>query len=131
MAYIDYATTDDLEAYLIVETLPAGSARLLARANELIHQAMLNNYISTNTDHVNAAKLAACAQVEYWQNVGETALSIGGLSSFSIGSTSMNFGQNSGNVQTSPNSLSPRSKAYLNEQGLLYKGLKSMVMLNE
>jgi hypothetical protein len=117
--YTNYATHDDVAEYLgkTVEELPSDIIRLISRASELIHQLIKYNYISTNEDHQEAAKLATCAQVEYMQSVSEDALINPNVQSFSIGSVSMQLGQAGSRAQ-----LSLRSKSYLNEQGLLYKG---------
>lgn len=120
--YVDYATTADLASFLgiTVQTLPTDASRLLRRASEIVKQSMLSNYISSNSDHVEAAKLATCAQVESWMQSGEASAVGGKLQSFSLGELSMNYGSSGAN---SGNTLCGRSKAFLNQQGLCYRGI--------
>lgn len=114
------ATKADLAKFLAVEetSLPINADRLLLRASELIQQAMLNNYNKSNTEHVEAAKLAVCAQVECWIEAGEGVA--GPVQSYSVGDVSVNFGANSQNR----GQLAIRAKMFLNQQGLLYRGVK-------
>lgn len=133
MLYEEYATKSDLAAFLGVneDQLPEDSERLLKRASELVKQSIIIWPINTNpysnvlvneTDEKNkeAMKLATCAQVEYWINFGEN-ISMEGLQNFSLGdlSMSMNVGQNK-------NILCERARAFLNQQGLLYRGIKGV-----
>lgn len=120
--YSQYATKENLAEFLdiVVEDLPSDSNRLLKRASEMVQQAILENYNSANTKHVEAAKLAVCSQVEYWQNMGEASSIIGTVQNFSLGSLTMNFDENKkgGNV------LCDRARNFLNQQGLLYRGVR-------
>lgn len=119
--YTTYATAADLAEYLdVVEAeLPEGFTRLLRRASEMVHQAMFENYVSTNVAHAEAAKLATCAQIEFWTKVDEDVSISGGVQKFSIEGISMEFGD----VSKKANKLCERSYRYLMEQGLLYCGL--------
>ena len=123
--YAVYAELSDLAAYLgvAVGTLPATSTRSLTRASELVQQAMFENYDSNNADHVEAAKLATCAQVEYWGVVDESIVIGGGVQSFKVGDVTMDFGQTQV-ARGETNSLCQRSIAYLSQQFLLYRGLR-------
>lgn len=118
--YSVYATKADLAAFLFVleANLPDGSDRLLQRASELIKQSTLDNIDATNTNHMEAVKLAVCAQVEYWSQMGETTAIGGGAVNFSLGDLSMNMGD-----AKTMGTVSPRAKGYLNDQGLLYRGI--------
>lgn len=119
--YPVYATTADLAAFLgLTEAqLPANSERLLRRASELVKQATLTNIDTTNANHMEAAQLATCAQVEYWSDMSESTAIVGQVSSFSLGDLSMNMGE--GQKQ---GALASRARAYLNDQSLLYRGIK-------
>ncbi|MCX7924134.1 MAG: hypothetical protein N3B21_19320 [Clostridia bacterium] len=122
MAYVAYATKTDLAAFLFTteDKLPGDSDRLLMRASELIKQATLNNVRSDNTNHTEALKLATCAQVEFWMSAGESSNIEGKVASYSMTDVSINFGDNI----TKGGQICMRSRAYLNDQGLLYRGIK-------
>lgn len=94
MAMTPYATTLDLADFLFVEesALPDDSARLLQRASELVSSLVKRNYDSTITTHVEAVKQATCAQVEYWQEVGESMDTRGPLQGLIIGKTQYQYG---------------------------------------
>ena len=117
---VPYATIEDLLEYLDTSTSPDGATRLLLRASELIEQAMSSNYIASNSLHVEAAKMATCAQVEHWIEIGESMAITGPIKSFGSGNLSVDFGRINGSQ------ISPRSKNYLNNQGLLYRGINSL-----
>lgn len=123
MAYPVYATTEQLATYLGMpeESLPSDSLRMLTRASELVQQATMGNVDSANADHLEAAQLATCAQVEYWMGSGEDVSKNGNFSSLSIGSFSVNYGSSVG----SDRQFSPRARNYLMHAGLLYRGVKS------
>ena len=120
--YSVYATLADLADYLgVVESdLDSNSTRLLKRASELMQQLTQDNYDSTNDDHVEAMKLATCAQVELWQSSGEEIAINTGYKKVAIGSFSAEF-----DGSTSKNQVAPRTRQYLNQQGLLYRGVRS------
>lgn len=120
--YSTYATLADLAEYLDVDinSLADTSSRLLTRASELVAQLMFDNFVPTNANHVEAAKLATCSQVEYWQSVDESVAISGNVTEFSIDNTSMKFKDNGGQ-------LCIRSRSYLNQQGLLYRGIKRSI----
>jgi hypothetical protein len=124
--YTTYATTADLAEYLgIAEgSLPADSTRLLKRASELIKYLCLNNIDSTSADHTEALQLATCAQVEYWISTGESISLMSGVKSISIGSFSVDYGDSKNGSATSQ--LATRARHYLNDQCLLYRGVKSI-----
>jgi len=125
--YTTYATNADLATYLgvVVGDLPSDSQRLLNRANELVKQITLSNIDETNENHMEAAKLAVCAQVEYWQSMGETTALSGDVKSFSIGNFSVDYGGGGGSGSSSnTNQVASRTRNYLNQQGLLYRGVR-------
>lgn len=119
--YEVFATNEDLAEYLNIEVnnIPPDSERLLQRASELVKQTTLNNIDIYNIKHLEAAKFAVCAQIEYWIYAGENISIIGNVASYSLDDLSMNFGDNI--IQQG--SLCKRAIAYLNHQGLLYRGL--------
>jgi hypothetical protein len=84
----------------------------------------MGNIDEANTDHAEAAKLATCAQVEYWNEASESVSISNGYKSLSIGSFSVDFGNNGGGSSNS-NSLASRSRFYLQDQGLLYRGVRT------
>ena len=117
--YSTYATSADLVMFLgTSDDLPEISTKLLLRASELVKQATFNNIVSTNAAHLEAAKLATCAQVELWLQSGESIAIDGMPQSFSIGNVSIT----QGSIDKVSGSLSLRARAYLNQQGLLYCG---------
>ena len=79
----------------------------------------MNRINTTNVDHMEAAQLATCAQVEYWISLDESVSTAGGIKSVSIGSFSIDFGD----FDTTARQFSPRAKNYLSQQGLLYRGV--------
>jgi len=121
--YSVYATTTELATYLgiTVASLPADATRLLTRASELIKYAVIDNIDSTNDDHTEALQLATCAQIEYWLEMGESiSISSGSYKSVGIGSFSVSYTGSSASQQ-----LAVRSRTYLQDQGLLYRGVKT------
>jgi hypothetical protein len=122
--YEAYATTAQLATYLGVEeeALPANSERLLLRASELVAQATLGRIDLTDEDLEEAAQLATCAQVEYWQDgLGEGADISGRPNNFSLGDLSMNYGKG----YQAKGALCDRSRRYLSDQCLLYRGISA------
>lgn len=121
-----YATTTDLAEYLgvTVGELPSDAERLLDRASELVEHAMFNNYDSSITEHVEAAKKATCAQVEFWNNIGEGTAIVGrNIEGYKSGDLSMSFGKGS---NSSVDKLSSRATLHLGRHGLLYRGVKNI-----
>ncbi len=94
--------------------------RILKRAALIVDSRIL---IGISTDEqVTAYKNAVCAQAEYMGSMGgASALNMGTVSSFSIGSFSMSTGggaSGDGSHEISGNALD-----YLDRAGLLYRGL--------
>lgn len=122
--YEVYATKDDLAEFLgiSVEDLPTDSERKLSRASEMVKRSTMGNLDFLNIDHLEAAKLATCAQVEHWLEVGEFNIP-SGLKNFSLGDLNMSFGDSDAS-QLNNSVLCSRARDYLNDQGLLYRGVK-------
>lgn len=118
MPYPIYATQEDLKEYLSIEKDVPDSQRLLKRASDFIHYLISRNFRPSSVKHKEAAKLATCAQVEYWLEAGESTAITGSFKSFSLGDLSMDYGDSNSTV-----SLSSRSQHYLNMEGLLYRGV--------
>lgn len=112
-----YATTTDLAGYLgIAETsLPTDANRLLDRASEFVDYITFNRIDSTNTTHLDRAKNATCAQVEYWIGIDESMDIVGSPDRFSAGSFSYD-----GKLAE----LAPRAKRILLHAGLLNVGVR-------
>lgn len=114
-----YATVSDLEDFLGV--LPADAERLLKRASELIyaktffraedawHEVDEDNPADIYTDNLRDA---VCAQVEYWQETGE---------SFAIVAPKQAAEAGKLKVPALPE-LAPRARDFLQRTGLLYAG---------
>lgn len=119
--YEQYATSAQLSAYLSrdIALLPADHARLLKRASEQIFSLVKMNYNSLRVDHVLAVQYATCAQVEFFIEAGETTNIIGNITSMGSGKTSISVDP------ASIKRLCSRSISYLNDVGLLYRGISS------
>jgi hypothetical protein len=118
-----YATSGDLADYLGIEVadLPTGSSRLILRAQELIDAVTLKQIDTTDTAHLAAAKLATCAQVEWWNSVGEDRDVAGAVQQYSMGKFSITYGGSDNRI--SPAYLAPRAQRVLFTAGLLYAGV--------
>ncbi len=125
--YTVYVTEAQLAAYLGIDVgdLPTDVERQLTRASEMIKQATLNNIDEDNTDHMEIAQLATCAQVEYWINQGEDISTSPGYKRLKIDKFEVEFngsGSDSGSANT--RQLAPRAKNYLSDYGLMYRGVR-------
>lgn len=118
-----YATLSDLASYLGVQEfeLDDNSQRLLDCASMLIDMYTLGKINVNNYLHMEAAKLATCAQVEFWQATGDPLGVLSMFGSLSLGS----FSASLGNTQNSPSNLplAPRAYQALFMEGLLYTGV--------
>ena len=116
-----YATVNDLAKYMDIKEseLPDDTTRLLDRASELIETKIMHNYDEEIEDHVEGAKQATCAQIEYWLNMSEDIDITNMPHNVSIGSFSMGSGQSSSSSFTK---LAPRARRLLFTSGLLYAG---------
>jgi len=120
---MSYATLADLASYLGVQEfeLDDNSQRLLDCASMLIDMYTLGKVDANNPNHMEAAKLATCAQVEFWQATGDPLGVLSMFGSLSLGS----FSASLGSTQNSPSSmpLAPRAYQALFMEGLLYTGV--------
>jgi len=116
-----YADAADVAEYMSVEVaaLPADINRLLARASELVDYLTFSNLDVTLDAHETAARLATCAQVEFWIQVGENTDVGREIRSYTKSKVSIVFG---GHPWTEK-SISPRTRRYLFDAGLLYRGV--------
>jgi len=118
-----YATLEELAEYLDVQEsgLEEDSERLLEMASLLIDHYTLGKVDITNLSHIEAAKLAVCAQVEYWHETGDNVGLLETYGSLSLGSFSVSRG--SGTASTPQLQLAPRAYQALFMEGLLYRGV--------
>jgi len=122
--YQKLANNDDLKEFLDVEEVPEACERLLQRASELIYQATFTNLDLNNDKHVEAVKLATCAQVEYWLEVGEMFAFVNGVRSLSIDSFQIEFSPtNQMSESMDKGQLANRARNFLLIEGLLYRGM--------
>lgn len=120
--FVDYATKADLAKYMgkQEDELPANVEILITRASELVCIAMRNNYNPENEKHVEAAKLAACAQCQDWIEREVSAVANENIASFSLGELSITYS----NVDKYSNKLCATSIRYLSYKHLLFKGMR-------
>lgn len=120
--FVDYATKADLAEYMgkKEDELPSGVEILIKRASEIIFIAMRGNYNPNNEEHVEAAKLATCAQCQDWIEREVSAVANNNVASFSLGELSITYSD----VDKYSNKLSTAAVRYLNYKHLLYKGMR-------
>lgn len=120
--FIECATKEDLAEYMgrKVEELPSGVEILVKRANEIICIAMRHNFNPKNEEHVEAAKLAACAQCQDWIEREVSGVSNENIANFSLGELSITYSD----VDKYSNKLSSTAVRYLNHKHLLFKGMR-------
>lgn len=118
-----YFTIDDLSEYMGIDIkeLPSNADSLMKRASELISLAIKRNYKPDSEAHKTAAKLAACAQCEYWIENGIKPSSNGNISSYSLGELSVSLADSR---KLSTSTLCDMAISYLNGEYLLYKGMR-------
>lgn len=126
MAYIVYATLADVASFTgrSVDSLPANTSALLARASDLIANSIIVEIISP--DHDEALKLATCAQVEFMFTSGIQDANGRQIQSYTAGSTSVTYA-NDGPKKP----LCSLARSYLNKLGLLYRGVRMTSQLSE
>lgn len=117
MTTVAYADATALEEFTGTDA-PEGAARLLARASELLDDRVRRTFtvdddtdLPTDTDIAAALSDAACAQVEYWVEVGEEH-DVEGLSGVGIAVGTLRLDQ-------LPPELAPRARRILRTAGLL------------
>lgn len=120
--FVEYATPTDLAEYMGVkeEEFPKGINIMLRRASELVGIAMRNNYNPGYESHVEAAKLATCAQCQNWIETNLSPVTNGNVSSYSLGELSITYSD----VDKYSNKLCVTAVRYLNVKHLLYKGMR-------
>lgn len=113
-----YATTAQLAEYLgvAVGDLPGDAGRLLQRASEYVDQVTLGKAAQADLteDQKTQRKLATCAQVEYWLEIGEGAAVAGVAQDIQIGTLRVHQGATNLQPETAP-----RAHRYLMMAGLL------------
>ena len=126
--FVDYATKADLAKYLGVNEsdLPSEAETYISRASEMVCIAMRNNYNPNNAEHVEAAKLATCAQCKEWVDRGTTTVMDNNIASYTLGELSVTYATNNSNDDTkvNTNALSYDAIRYLNYKHLLYRGMR-------
>lgn len=109
-----YATASDLEDYLR-SSPPDDADRLLERASELLDSEVLRGawydidattLMPTNAQVIAAFRQAVCAQVEFWEEVGEQNDTSGLVEDVSIGSARIRYGIGADRV--GPKFVAPR-----------------------
>lgn len=120
--FVDYATKADLATYMgkKEDELPSGVEILIKRASEIVCIAMRKNYNPSNEEHVEAAKLAVCAQCQDWIEREVSAVANNNIASFSLGELSITYSD----VDKYSNKLCATAVRYLNYKHLLYKGMR-------
>ena len=120
--FVEHATSVDVSAYMgkQLDEMPKGIEIVVKRANELVHIAMRGNYNENNDDHIEAAKLAVCAQCQHWIETELSPVSNNNIQSFSLGELSITYSD----VDKYSNKLCTTAVRYLNHKHLLYKGMR-------
>lgn len=116
-----YATPADLQAYLVADP-PADASRLLARAQELIDDALTGAQYSSDADGnptdsavIAALTRATCQQVEYWILTGDEFGQLRKLKAYSIEGISVTQDADAADVDD----ICARSRATLRAARLL------------
>jgi len=120
-----YATLEELAEYLDIPVteLEPGSGKLLEAASVLVDMCTLGKINTSNSNHVEAAKIAVCAQVEYWQETGDSIGVLEQYESMSLGSFSVSRGGGDTTSSTRYLALAPRAYQVLFMEGLPYCGV--------
>lgn len=115
---MSYATTTQLATWLGIdeEDLAADADRLLERASELIDEEVVAPYDDEDTDVLEALADATCAQVEFWNEVGEEHDTTGQRGSISVEGLS---------IARLPGTLAPRARRALARENLLSRSVLS------
>lgn len=125
---MSFATKSDLATFLFIEEadLPDSSDRNLMLAEDQIKSLILDNYDLSNEDHLEALKKATCAQSEFLIENPQAATGRE-IQSFSSGRTSATFKDENITYR----GFSNMTIMYLNQQGLLYRGIKMRGSVDE
>ena len=123
---MQYATSEDLQNYLAVEAedLPKDVDRLLERASDFIDYLTVYKINTDNESHIDAARKAVCAQVEYWIENEDESITDNSIQSFSLASFSVTYDKSSPSSSSLSPLVSPRASQYLFKAGLLYRGIR-------
>lgn len=115
--YAAYASPGDLAAYIDGEA-PDNADRFLARASEVIDQALLTAVYdvdsggnATHATAVAALRDATCAQVEFWLAGDEEDDILGPTQGVAVGGLQLQYG--AGANRTAPMYLAPRAARHL------------------
>ena len=116
-----YISKEELADYLgkTIDELPENSMTLMQRASELIAIASRKAFKPHNERHVEAIKLATCAQCQQWIENDINPVADNVVSTYRLGELSVTYDK--GN--SSPNKLCTMAIQYLNSCHLLYKGM--------
>ncbi|MFF4118966.1 hypothetical protein ACFY0P_36735 [Streptomyces sp. NPDC001714] len=120
-----YATPEQLAAWT-GQPAPTDAGRLLARASQDIDEALLTAVyctdaagMPTHSEVTQALSDAVCAQIEYWQETGDTGTGAAGRwTSVSLGPVSLS-GPRGGPIYPGAVDLADRAHRALNRAGLL------------
>lgn len=121
---VAYATTAQLDSFLAAGSLPAEASRLLERASELLDDVVTAAFtvdavtgLPTVAAVAAALRDAACAQVEFWLEVGEEH-EVAGMAGRQVRVGSLS-------IDRLPPRLAPRARGFLQRQGLLRVSVSS------
>lgn len=115
-----YATKTDYEEFT-GETAPSNFDRLAEKISKMIDRQTLSRINLNNQEHIEAAKKAVCAQIEFELSIDPLLADMDNVTSFNAGSFSMGFGGKGQSFQK----LCQEAYTYLFDQGLLYRGVSS------
>lgn len=119
-AYCDYTYYSG--TYLGTAIASANFARLALRASAVIDSLTFNRAADeTDTDTVDAIKMATCAVAEEIQAV-ETGGGADAIQSESVGSVSITYADNATKRLTNNERYTEAAKLYLGNTGLMFKG---------
>jgi hypothetical protein len=112
--YKTVLTPEQYASYMVIDSgdITDDQKRLIRRASEFIQQITWGNTTDGLAIHDEALMLAACAQVEYWSELGENP---GIINSYSDEDTNTSYRSN--NL-----TISPRARGYLEPLGLMFRG---------
>ena len=115
-----YATQADYEEFTN-QSAPTNFERLAEKTSKFVDRMTLNRIDSDNVDHMEAAKKAVCAQIEFELSIDPLLADMKNVTSFNAGSFSMGFGGEGQSFER----LCQEAYTYLFDQGLLYRGVSS------
>lgn len=125
MSHIDLAYYSD--TYFGVDA-GADFPRLAARASDDIDLATGHSFVfgSLAEPALTLVKKAVCAQVEFYVQNGDT------YNEYAAGGESIgSFSRSAGAAGSKPSALCPRAKAYLEQTGLMFRGVEVLYTATE